>query len=204
LKNSICVFLIVVFSACSADILRDVNIVELEYPSDLPVITRADWGWEMFEYIIDEHEIEYITLHHGGVEFSSDKDLPTYLRGLQSWSRSDKNWIDIPYHFIIDLKGNIYEARPINYPGDTNTNYNPKGHALVNVVGNYEHQVINENQLDAVISICAYLSKQFDVDPILIKGHKDYTDGTVCPGKDFYKYLENGIIVGRVKDKIAQ
>ncbi len=203
--KSIIYLLLMLLAGCTTGILRDVKILELTYPDDMEVIKRAGWGWQMFEYVIDEHSIEYITIHHGGVDFPEDRNVPEYLRGLQSWSRNEKDWIDIPYHFIIDLQGNIYEARPINYPGDTNTNYDPVGHALVNVVGNYENQIINEEQLNSIVRLCTYLAKRFDVDPQLIKGHKDYTDDTVCPGKDLYKYLEDGTIqkrVSRLIDKI--
>ena len=204
MKIIIGILISVLLVNCSADIYKNVNINELQYPSELKVIQRVDWGWTNLEYVIDEHEIEYITIHHGGVDFPEDRNVIEYLRGLQSWSRNEKKWIDIPYHFMIDFQGNIYEARPINYPGDTNTNYNPSGHALVNVIGNYENQVINEKQLDALVELCSYLSNEFSVDPDLIKGHKDYTDGTVCPGKDLYKYLEDKSIVNRVKSKVTR
>ena len=35
----------------------------------------------------------------------------------------------------------------------------------------------------------------------MIKGHKDYAE-TACPGKDFYKYLENGTIVKTVSENL--
>jgi hypothetical protein len=178
--------------------------MELDYPASLNIIKRADWGWQPLEYIIEEHSINKITIHHGGVDFPEGKDVKEYLRGLQSWSRNDKDWIDIPYHFMIDFEGNIYEARPLNYPGDTNTDYNPGGHALVNVIGNFENQIINEKQLNAVINLCAFLAKSFNVPAEDIKGHKDYSDKTVCPGKDLYKYLEDGTIVNKVKARIEK
>lgn len=195
-------FLLAIITGCSVSVYKDVNITELEYPDSLEVVRRAEWGWQPFEYVIDEHDIDKITIHHGGVEFSADKDVKEYLKGLQSWSRSEKEWIDIPYHFVIDLDGNIYEARPINYPGATNTNYDTRGHALVNVVGNYEVQALSEEQLDSVIKLCAYLSDRFNLAPELIKGHKDYSDQTVCPGKDLYKYLQDGTIVKRVMELV--
>ncbi|MEO8231582.1 MAG: hypothetical protein ABI638_04830, partial [Ignavibacteriota bacterium] len=114
-----------------------INVSELNYPSDLDVISRLDWGWKPLERTLPQHSINKITIHHGGEEFAEDKDMIQYLRNLQNWSRSEKKWIDIPYHYMIDLKGNIYETRPINIPGDTNTDYDVTGHALICVVGNY-------------------------------------------------------------------
>ena len=166
-----------------------INISELEYPNDLKVVLRADWGWQPLDKVLPQHSINKITIHHGGEEFAEDKDMIQYLRNLQSWSRSEKKWIDIPYHFMIDLKGNIYEARPINYPGDTNTDYDVTGHALICVVGNYEVQTIKPTQLKSLAKLVAFLKQKYHVELKDIKGHKDYTTQTVCPGKDLYKYL---------------
>ena len=180
-----------------------VEAAELDYPAELAVTRRADWGWVPLERGMPEHSIERITIHHGGVDFPDDKDPVAHLKALQSWSRSDKNWIDIPYHFMIDRQGRIYETRPINYPGDTNTEYVPAGHALVEVMGHYEHQVLSEAQLDAMVGIIAFLARKFDVPVDRIAGHKDYAD-TSCPGKDVYRYLQDGTIPSRVQDILVR
>ena len=33
------------------------------------------------------------------------------MRGLQSWGAAERNWWDVPYHFLLDLEGGIYEGR---------------------------------------------------------------------------------------------
>ncbi len=179
-----------------------INISELKYPSDLKVISRADWGWKPLDRVLPQHSINKITIHHGGEEFAEDKDMIQFLRNLQSWSRSEKKWIDIPYHYMIDLKGNIYEARPINYPGDTNTDYDVTGHALICVVGNYEVQTIKEIQLKSLAKLVAFLKQKYHVELKNIKGHKDYTTQTVCPGKDLYKYLADGSFLKMVETEL--
>lgn len=82
----------------------------LDYPGGLEVMLRSEWGWTKSENPIPEHAISKITIHHGGVAFSEDRDPAEYLRSLQKWSRSDPGWMDIPYHFAIDLQGKVYEA----------------------------------------------------------------------------------------------
>lgn len=195
--TSIFLLSIAFFIGCSSS-SQLINISELEYPNDLKVISRADWGWQPLDRTIPQHNITKITIHHGGEEFAEDKDMIQYLRNLQSWSRSEKKWIDIPYHFMIDLKGNIYEARPINYPGDTNTEYDVTGHALICVVGNYEIQKINDSQLHSLAKLTAFLKQKYRLELKDIKGHKDYSNQTVCPGKDLYKYLEDGSFIKMV------
>ncbi|MCF7807413.1 MAG: N-acetylmuramoyl-L-alanine amidase [Candidatus Marinimicrobia bacterium] len=170
--------------------------------SQLEVVTRTDWGWVPAADsipLLDTHEIEYVTIHHGGEDFPEDKDVIKYLIGLQSWSRSSKNWMDNPYHYMIDLKGNIYEARPIQYPGDTNTSYDPRGHALICVMGNYENQILSETQFEQLARLTAMLANKYNVPQEKIKSHKDYAE-TQCPGEDIYRYLEDGSFLERVSD----
>ncbi|GMU95812.1 MAG: hypothetical protein AMXMBFR50_13280 [Ignavibacterium album] len=176
-------------------------ISDLHYPTDLKVIPRAEWGWQPLTKSLPQHKIDKITIHHGGEFFTEDKNMIQYLRNLQSWSRREKKWIDIPYHFMIDLKGNIYETRPINYPGDTNTDYDVTGHALICVLGNYEEQKINQSQLNALVNLVSFLKDKYNVDEKNIRGHKDYSTQTVCPGKDLYKYIEDGTIVRMIHEK---
>jgi hypothetical protein len=179
--------------------MKESEIMELDFPEVLGMKTRADWGWIPIDTTFNVHGIEKITIHHGGDEYEEDKDPIEYLQNLQSWSRSEKKWIDNPYHYMIDLEGEIYECRPINIPGDTNTEYDPATHALICVMGNYEVQTINDQQLQSVIKMCVYLVQRFDVPVSEIKGHKDYSKNTDCPGEDLYKYLVDGTIVNGVK-----
>lgn len=166
------------------------------------IITVQNWGGTPAnDSLAKKHKITHITLHHQGETFPEGKDPKQYLRNLQTWSRKEKKWIDIPYHYIIDLKGNVYEGRKIDYAGDTNTEYDPTGHALIEVVGNFEEVEPNQAQLDAVINTMTWLASKYMVPTKLIKGHKDYSKTTVCPGKNLYKYLENGYLVKNVIEK---
>lgn len=174
---------------------------DIQYPPALGVVQHEQWGWKSIEGSFTSHQINRITIHHGGEDFPPEKDPIKYLTGLQNWSRSEKKWADIPYHYMIDLKGTIYEARPVNIPGDTNTKYDPRGHALICVMGNYENQILSESQLNAVVSLAAFLAKHFNVPADSIRGHKDYTE-TLCPGKDLYRYLQDGTIVSRVQQQL--
>lgn len=186
------------FAGCSSH-QTTTEILRLDYPSALGVVLREQWGWHATERMLPNHSISKITLHHGGEDFAADKDVLEYLRRFQSWSRTEKKWVDIPYHFMIDLTGTIYEARPINIPGDTNTSYDPTGHALICVLGNYENQILSERQLNSLIHLSVFIANRFSVSADSIKGHKDYTE-TLCPGKDLYRYLEDGSIVRSVKE----
>jgi hypothetical protein len=197
-------FLILLLTACENKDDKKIKVLELKYPADLNIVKRTDWGWVPLTKSKPEAEITKITIHHGGVEFTKDKDPVKSIRHLQKWSREEKKWIDIPYHFMIDLEGKIYEARPINYPGDTNTEYDPTGHALIEIMGNYEIQKLNKKQLNSLVALSAFLAKKFNVPVSEIKTHRDYSKMTVCPGKDIYKYFEDGSFHKMVENKLAQ
>ncbi|HEY1148729.1 MAG TPA: peptidoglycan recognition family protein [Pseudoduganella sp.] len=171
--------------------------------ADPHIITVAEWGGTPSDPAqARPQQITHITLHHQGEPFPQGKDPITYLRNLQTWSRNTKHWIDIPYHYIIDLDGRIYEGRRIDYAGDTNTEYDPKGHALIEVVGNFEEVQPNAAQLDAVVELMAMLSRKYKVAPETIHGHKDYSAQTVCPGENLYRYLADGTIQRRVAERL--
>jgi uncharacterized protein YbbC (DUF1343 family) len=199
--NSLPVLIFLFIYGCSAG-KYEINTTNIEYPQDLKVITRDEWGWKPGTKTLPEQTITKITLHHSGEFFSKDENVISYLRHLQSWSRTEKSWMDIPYHYMIDLDGNIYEARPLKYPGDTNTDYNVRGHALICVIGNYEIQKFNAKQLKAVIGLTSFLVSKYHVSLDSIKGHKDYAL-TLCPGEDFYRFIRNGTIQRLVGQKLA-
>ena len=175
-------------------------------PSNAPQIMRvADWGGTPAdESLARRHKIDRITLHHQGLAFPRGKDPQKYLRDLQSWSRKTRGWIDVPYHYVIDLDGNTYEGRDINFAGDTNTNYDPAGHALIEVVGNFDDVEPNATQLDAVSNLMALLVTRYDIPVDKIRGHRDVATGTECPGKNLYRYLENGYFHAQVRDRMKR
>lgn len=168
------------------------------------IITKAQWGGKPATGIKPEQTITKITIHHGGVFVPQEKDPKAYMQELQRFSTEDKHWIDIPYHFCIDLQGRIYQARDLKYAGDTNTEYNPDGHALICVIGNYEVQKIAAKQLDALVQLTAWLAQTYHVSTDSIASHRDYSAQTVCPGKDLYKYVKDGTIKKRVSALLSK
>lgn len=152
------------------------------------LIERAEWGSVDSLVESNKHTISYITIHHGGEIYNDDKNTYEYLKNLQSWSRSDRNWMDVPYHYIIDRKGKIFEGRPLDYKGDTNTTYDPSGHALIVLLGNFEEQEVLDEQIISLKVVTEYIANQKDVPSSKIKTHKDYAE-TLCPGKNLTLYL---------------
>jgi len=188
----VCVpFIAVMLAGCAAGPLRDV---------EARVVPASAWGSVPAEPgRMKPHVVERITLHHGGVPYRRDRVTAEYLQSLQAWSRREKGWADVPYHYVIDPAGVIHEGRPIAYAGDTNTDYDPTGHALVVVLGNFEDEEPTAAQLEAAVDAMAMIAARHGVPPERIAGHKDHSGQTVCPGRNLARYLENGWFRARVE-----
>jgi hypothetical protein len=150
------------------------------------------------------HRITHVTLHHtGSPEPLRPGDDPVErLRGLQRWGRTDRNWWDVPYHYLIDLEGRIYEGRDWRYMGETNTAYDPAGHFLISVIGNYGVQEPTPAQLQAIAGLMAWAVSRFDVPLDRIGGHYDYAH-TTCPGSHLRAYLEDGTFRRAVASRLG-
>ncbi len=85
----------------------------------------------------------------------------------------------------------IRETSPSRYEGDTGTNFDPEGHFLVVVEGNFEIGVPTQLQLDSLVTVLAWAATEFDVSPSTIGGHRDHA-ATVCPGGNLYPYIASG------------
>lgn len=149
------------------------------------------------------HSITHVTLHHTGSPqpLRPEESPVAKLRGLQSWGAAERNWWDVPYHFLLDLNGGIYEGRDYHFMGETNTTYDPGGHFLISVIGNYEQQEPTQAQLKSIADLMAWALKEFKLPLDRIGGHYNYAD-TGCPGKNLRKYLEDGTFRKMVAERL--
>jgi hypothetical protein len=149
------------------------------------------------------HNITHVTLHHTG---DANPLLPTddpaaKLRALQTWGARDRNWWDVPYHYLLGLEGQIYEGRDWHFMGETNTAYDPGGHFLISIIGNYERQEASPALLASIADLMAWALKEFELPLDRIGGHYNYAD-TGCPGKHLKKYLEDGTLRRMVEERL--
>jgi hypothetical protein len=82
------------------------------------------------------------------VVLTENRLAPARLRDHQAYHQG-QGWADLAYHFAIDRDGNVYEARPYSAPGDTFTNYDPAGHFLPVLEGDYREQEPTDRQLES-------------------------------------------------------
>lgn len=149
-----------------------------------PVLPPAAWGGTatLSQAQAQAQTITHITVHHQGEIWEPGGDVAAYLVRLQKWSRSAKGWSDIPYHYVVAPDGRVYAARPWSVAGDTNTEYDPRGHVGVMLMGNFEVQQPTPQQWRAAVSLIARLRHKHRLGLDRIGTHTDHSVQTVCPG----------------------
>lgn len=147
-----------------------------------------------------QHTPVRITVHHEGTKLELSDSAAKKINAIQRWGMGpDRNWADIPYHFLIAPDGTIYEGRAVTTVGETATEYDPAGHLLINCLGNLEVQEVRPEQLQSLIKLIAYCSKKYNISHETLATHKDYSKQTNCPGKNLYAYFQNGYIQQQVR-----
>jgi len=183
---------ILVSPLAAAQKSSDQDPVVLEQPA---TITAAQWGSnpERMPKKL-KHTPAFITIHHAGVLWKAGSDPAAKAKGLQSFGKREKNWPDLPYHYLIAPNGTIYEGRLVKYRPATNTSYDVEGHIGIQLWGNFEVQRVSPQQMDALVALTAWLLQEHQLDTDTIGGHLDRTD-TACPGRDLDRYIQNGALI---------
>lgn len=164
------------------------------------VTPREGWGARTAETNrMIPHTIERLTVHHAGSQ--SGATGPAQFRGWQNWHMDGQGWPDIAYHLLIGIDGTVYEGRDPAYRGDTGTNYDPTGHFLVVIEGNFNDEEPTDSQIDSLIDVLAWASANYGVSPDTIAGHRDYAS-TTCPGHHLHALIGSGELAQSVQDLI--
>jgi N-acetyl-anhydromuramyl-L-alanine amidase AmpD len=152
-----------------------------------------------------EHSVEWLTIHHTGMVLEDNRLAPSRLRDHQAFHQIDRGWPDLAYHFAVDREGNIYEGRSPEFQGDTATSYDPAGHLLVVLEGNFDVEETAVAQLLSLSELLAWAASHYSVGVDSIKSHRDYVPGeTACPGENLYDLLESGDLVDMVTSHLNE
>ena len=174
------------------------------HPDVLAVIPRKGWNASEAKPYKSQVPVQITVHHEGGKVLLETDDAAQRLKNIQTWGMGkDRNWTDVPYHFLIAPDGTVYEGRNPLTAGETATEYDPSGHLLVCFLGNYEEQKLNEKLLDVLTRLIAKLCVQYNISPETIASHRDHSTMTTCPGKNIYPYFEDGTIKKRVKELLS-
>ena len=167
-------------------------------PAKPALLSRQEWGARAPLPGMKRHEPSRVTVHHTATKQNPSAPLAQKMRALQNFSQNPGHvgkggplkpaWPDVPYHFYVGADGRIAEGRDVNHAGDTNTDYDPSGHILVVLEGDFEREEPSAEQLKALRELTAWAAAEWRIPAEEIKGHKDYA-ATLCPGKNLRKLL---------------
>lgn len=169
-----------------------------------PLLCRQAWGASPTRPGGRKHTLNRMTLHHSAVVFDDNRQIAARLREHQRNHQDVQGWIDIAYHVAVDREGNLFELRPAGLVGDTATNYDPTGHFLVLVEGNFEEQPVAEAQLHGAALAFAWGAQQYGLSTKTLLGHRDIPAATACPGAALEAYITDGRLRERVDAILAQ
>lgn len=165
---------------------------------NLSIASRCAWNADS-PRLYKTHVPVRITVHHEGTQLLLTDDAAKKIKRIQTWGMGkDRNWTDIPYHFLIAPDGTIYEGRNVHTVGETATEYDPSGHLLITCLGNFEKQEVFPEQLSSLIRLIAYCSIKYSIPVETLSTHRDNSAQTTCPGKNLYHYFENGYVLAEV------
>jgi hypothetical protein len=172
----------------------------------LAIIPRTGWGANEARPYKAQGTPVRVTVHHeGGRVLTDTADAARRIKNIQSWGMGkDRNWTDIPYHFLVAPDGTVYYGRDLATVGETNTEYDPSGHLLICFLGNYDQQELTPKLLDMLTRLIAYFCKKYNISPEMIATHRDHSKQTTCPGKKIYPYFENGYVKKRVIELLQE
>ncbi len=155
------------------------DATETTTPS-VTVACRDVWGAGPASGVMTEHVPVRLTLHHTAVGQTTLAQGPARARQHQRYHQS-LGWSDLAYHFLVDRSGLAYEGRDVRFRGDTATTYDPTGHFLVCMEGDFDVQEPTDAQLETTVALFAWASQRFGIDASTLAGHGDYAV-TSCPG----------------------
>lgn len=155
----------------------------------VPIVCRDAWGARPPAGDAPSHSIRQLTVHHSAAAATDTTQGPGHLRGYQAFHVDDRGWPDIAYHVAVDRAGVVYRLRDWDTVGDTGTDYDPAGHFLLLLDGNFDAHDVTKEQLEAAARVLAWAAAHFDVGLETVSGHRDHAS-TACPGDALYARLD--------------
>lgn len=166
-------------------------------PEGVRFVSRAEWGARAPVLPMRRHVPTRITIHHTATAQDANRTVEAKLAALQAFSQRDDSlstgrrkpaWPDVPYHYYVSVDGTVAEGRDRHHVGDSNTPYDPAGHLLVVVEGNFERDTLSSAQRRTLDAFIPALARRFHVAPAGLAAHRDYAE-TRCPGQNLYAEL---------------
>lgn len=170
-------------------------------PSE-PVVslTREAWGASPANgALMSRQRPVAVTIHHTAVAQNPERPLTEKMLRLQSFSQRPSAlagggekpaWGDVPYHYVIGVHGGVAEGRAVVFAGDSNTDYDLKGHIQIAVEGRFDTERPTAAQLWALERLVDELRVYWSIPASQVDGHRARGPATLCPGHNLELWIE--------------
>lgn len=125
-------------------------------------------------------EIHGIIIHHDAVNYPAELSGEDRVRSLLR-SVFRMGWRDVPYHYLIDVDGRVFEGAPEWAVTPSRTWHDAADLLQVALLGNYSRSQPSAVQLQSLIELVERKASQHHVMRNRISLHSDLI-GTECPG----------------------
>ncbi|MCI0363028.1 MAG: peptidoglycan recognition protein family protein [Phycisphaerales bacterium] len=175
---------------------REMPVID-EPPSVFPaignVIPRTQWAsaGPMTSLMNRMLPVQYITIHHDGMQPFHQTDLRSTAGRLELIRRSHRNkgWGDIGYHLAIDRQGRIWQGRSLSWQGAHVKDHN-EGNIGIVALGNFDRQSPSALQVAALNRCVDRLMHHFDVPMNRVLTHQEWKGAvTACPGANLQRHM---------------
>lgn len=117
------------------------------------------------------------------------------IEDIRRW-HLDRGYLDIGYHYVIDIHGIIHTGRDVNTAGGHCKSHNNDSIGICYVGGVDKKMVmkdtLNDNQYKSLIQLLKDLCVNYSISPDNIYGHRDFAP-TGCPSFDVKERIKMGI-----------
>jgi hypothetical protein len=179
------------------------------------VITTKEWGAKPplnapFKRTVPK----YVVIHHTFIPKNSSggtvEGAKQTARDIQASHMGPRNfWSDSGHNFLNSKGGILLEGRHGSIAAARNGFSVQSAHALqdppglaggnsspgIENEGDFNEEVMEDEQWNSLVELCASLCSSCEIDPGNIRGHKDFSD-TQCPGRWLYGQI------GRLQDEV--
>lgn len=162
--------------------------------TDFEIIPRAEWGALPPKSAYSPMtQADGWVVHWVGAPCQQDPSLPqskALVYNLQEGAfngANGENYIDIPYNFLIDLNGRIFEGRGWANKSGANGSTNYNAHAWAVCILSGPGNTLTQEAKDALAWLTQEGARRVAA-VSYVKGHRDVY-ATQCPGDEAYAYV---------------
>jgi LCP family protein required for cell wall assembly len=161
-----------------------------DFAHGAPVVVPR-WAWDHSSPRSDtpqRQQIGGILIHHDAIRYGDDLTGEDKLARLARSLRNEYGWEDLPYHYLVDVDGRVFEGAPEWAVTRTRTWHDPSGLLHLALLGNYSVDRPTSAQVTSLLQLVHWKAREHGVPASRIHLHGELV-ATECPGRHLRERL---------------